>query len=204
MYIRTGPSYLDLKKARVYKNALYWWQSCLLCSAFSSQVLCSFRCCQTRCSFRDTSHSDCFSKDRLPALLQHKVIYSFECACGCRYLGRTERRLEDRIREHVPKWLSNDLKCPPRSTRIPASAVTRHLQVCDFPAEAARSRFKVLFSSRRSQILKFLEALCIKRFAPDLCIQKEHVVSLLLPWWFYMFLFLFFSCLFSFFLFYMT
>jgi hypothetical protein len=121
-------------------------------------------------------------KDRLPALLRHKIIYSFECACGCRYLGRTERRLEDRIREHVPKWLSSDHKCPPRSTRIPASAVTRHLQVCDFPAEAARSRFKVVFSARRTSLLRIIEALCIKRFAPDLCIQKEHVVSLLLPW----------------------
>ena len=28
-----------------------------------------------------------------------------------------------------------------------------------------------------------LEALCIKRFSPDLCIQKEHVLSLLLHWW---------------------
>ena len=51
-------------------------------------------------------------KDRLSVLLQDNLIYSFVCTCGCRYVGRTERRLEDRIREHVPNWLSNDLKCP--------------------------------------------------------------------------------------------
>jgi hypothetical protein len=121
-------------------------------------------------------------KDRLPVQSQHNCIYSFACTCGCRYVGRTERRLDDRIREHVPKWLASDLKCPPRSTRIPASAITRHLQVCDCPADVARSRFSVLFSARHCMSLRFLEALAIKRFAPDLCVQKEHVLSLNLPW----------------------
>jgi hypothetical protein len=121
-------------------------------------------------------------KDRLPVRLQHNIIYSFVCTCGCKYLGRTGRRLEDRISEHVPKWISNDLRCPPRSTRIPDSAITRHLQVCDSSFDAARTNFKVLFSSPKMNTLKILEALCIKRFSPDLCVQKEHVLSLLLPW----------------------
>ena len=82
----------------------------------------------------------------------------------------------------MPKWLSNDLKCPPRSTRVPASAVTRHLQHCDCSPDVARSRFEVLFSSLNKRLLRILEALCIKRLCPDLRIQKEHVLSLLLPW----------------------
>ena len=121
-------------------------------------------------------------KDRLSVLLQDNLIYSFVCTCGCRYVGRTERRLEDRIREHVPKWLSHASKCPPRSSRIPGSAITRHLQACDCPPEVARSRFKVLYSSLNKRLLRILEALCIKRLCPDLCVQKEHVLSLLLPW----------------------
>ena len=121
-------------------------------------------------------------KDRVPVRLQHNLIYSFACTCGCKYVGRTGRRLEDRISEHVPKWLSSVQKCPPRSTRIPESAVTRHLQVCDCPFDVARASFKVLFSSRFMNTLKILEALTIKRSAPDLCVQKEHVLSLFLPW----------------------
>ena len=84
-----------------------------------------------------------------------------------------EKRLGDRILEHVPKWLSNDLKWPLRSTRVPSSAVIGHLQVCDCPVDVARSRFKVLFSARFSSILRILEALSIKRLAPDLCVEKE-------------------------------
>ena len=56
------------------------------------------------------------------------------------------------------------------------------LQVCDCSTDVARSRFKILFSARFNSILRILEALSIKRFAPDLCVQKEHVLSLILPW----------------------
>ena len=83
-------------------------------------------------------------KDRLSVWLQDRIIYFFAFTCGCKYVGRTERRLADRIREHVPQWLSNDLKCPPRSTRIPSSAITRHLQVCSCSPDVARSHFFVL------------------------------------------------------------
>lgn len=121
-------------------------------------------------------------KDKLPFLLQHNVIYNFECTCGCKYLGRTGRRLEDRIKEHVPKWLANEMKCPPRSSRIPTSAITRHLQICDCPSTVARTRFKTLYRSDSGYILRILEALSIKRFSPDLCVQKEHVLMLVLPW----------------------
>lgn len=121
-------------------------------------------------------------KDKIPVLSQSNVIYSFECTCGCRYLGRTGRRLEERIREHVPKWLEKTTKCPPRSTRIPTSAITRHLQVCTSCPSTARSRFKVVYRSEYDSVLRILEALSIHHLSPDLCVQKEHVMSLQLPW----------------------
>ena len=97
-------------------------------------------------------------------------------------MGRTGRRLEERIKDHVPKWLAGETKCPPRSSRVPPSAITRHLQVCSCPSIVARTRFKVLYRSVNNHILRILEALCIKYSSPDLCVQKEHVLELMLPW----------------------
>ena len=39
----------------------------------------------------------------LPALQTSNVIYQFSCHCNSRYEGRTSRRLQDRIKQHVPK-----------------------------------------------------------------------------------------------------
>ena len=44
-------------------------------------------------------------KDVLPALLLNNVVYNFSCHCDNRYVGRTSQRLQDRIRQHVPKFI---------------------------------------------------------------------------------------------------
>ena len=44
-------------------------------------------------------------KDKVSVFDLHNVTYMFECACGSKYVGRTERRLGDRIKEHVPAWI---------------------------------------------------------------------------------------------------
>ena len=45
-------------------------------------------------------------KDVLPSLSSSNVIYKFECAhCENVYVGRTSRRLCDRINEHVPSFI---------------------------------------------------------------------------------------------------
>ena len=43
------------------------------------------------------------NKDVLPALRKSNVIYQFSCHCDSRYVGRTSQRLQDRIKQHVPK-----------------------------------------------------------------------------------------------------
>ena len=44
-------------------------------------------------------------KDVLPANQKSSVIYEYKCHCDSRYVGRTAQRLQDRIKQHVPKWL---------------------------------------------------------------------------------------------------
>ena len=42
-------------------------------------------------------------KDVLPTFQQSNVVYEYLCHCDRRYLVRTSQRLQDRIRQHVPK-----------------------------------------------------------------------------------------------------
>ena len=42
-------------------------------------------------------------KDVLPANQRCMVIYEYVCHCDSRYVGRTSRRLQERIKQHVPK-----------------------------------------------------------------------------------------------------
>ena len=42
-------------------------------------------------------------KDILPSQEKSKIIYQFQCAhCGSAYVGKTSRRLSERIKEHIP------------------------------------------------------------------------------------------------------
>ena len=42
-------------------------------------------------------------KDVLPALHQSNIVYQFLCYCDSRYVGHTSQRLQQRIKQHVPK-----------------------------------------------------------------------------------------------------
>jgi len=46
-------------------------------------------------------------KDVLPAFQQSNVIYQFSCHCNSWYVGRTFQRLQDRVKQHVPKSIRN-------------------------------------------------------------------------------------------------
>ena len=43
--------------------------------------------------------------DVLPALLLCNVVYNFLCHCDSRHIGRTSQRLQDRIRQQLPKFV---------------------------------------------------------------------------------------------------
>ena len=124
-------------------------------------------------------------KDRRPYLCASFCIYSFTCCCQAGYVGRTSRRLVDRIKEHNPKWLRNG------STKPIKSAIGSHLidsnnQHGQFDVDDC---FKVIYRvpfnrSRaiRHRILATAEAIGIRLRHPQLCAQKSHVQALLLPW----------------------
>ena len=40
------------------------------------------------------------------------VIYEYKCYCDNRYVGRTSQRLQNRIKQHVPKGLRQKLTHP--------------------------------------------------------------------------------------------
>ena len=46
-------------------------------------------------------------KDVLPTFQQSNVVDEFVCHCNSGYVGRTSQRLQDRIRQHVPKSIWN-------------------------------------------------------------------------------------------------
>jgi len=46
-------------------------------------------------------------KDVLPSHHQNNVIYQFVCHCDSRYVVRTSQRLEEQIKQHIPKSITN-------------------------------------------------------------------------------------------------
>ncbi|KAA3676340.1 uncharacterized protein DEA37_0008136 [Paragonimus westermani] len=72
-------------------------------------------------------------KTRISELSTSHCIYQFTCSCGDVYIGRTDRSLRLRMKEHVPKYIE-DLMCgvtrrDPTKQRKAASSIARHLLV---------------------------------------------------------------------------
>ena len=55
-------------------------------------------------------------KDVLPAFHQSNIVYQFLCHCHSRYVGRTSQRLQQRIRQRVPKTILQEHMSQDRST----------------------------------------------------------------------------------------
>lgn len=128
-------------------------------------------------------------KDRLPSSSLNNVIYKFTCRCEAVYVGRTSQRLEDRIKQHVPKCLlsflessrsGNQLSLPQNTlSRLGRSAIGQHF--LDSPACAkdfSFDQFSILERARNTFQLHVLEAWHIHFSKPQLCKQKELVYKL--------------------------
>ena len=133
-------------------------------------------------------------KDVLPAAKKSDVIYQFLCHCDSRYVGRTSQRLQDRIKQHVPKSIRSGVSsqkrvlpardCKSSSQSAPqdlASDSAIGLHLLQNPTCAQHhddSRFSILAKGRSPFHLSALEATFIKTSNPILCRQKEFVYSL--------------------------
>ena len=129
-------------------------------------------------------------KDVLPAIQKSFVIYEYKCHCDSRYVGRTSQRLQDRIKQHVPQWLRQQLTRPRRSQPHRSCKRTDTKPDCDFAISQHLldndrcalnyddKRFSILAAARSSFHLNLLEATYIKTRRPVLCRQKELVYTL--------------------------
>ena len=120
-------------------------------------------------------------KDVLPTTQKSSVIYDYKCHCDSRYVGPTSKRLQDRIKQHVPQWLRQELTSPRRSQphrsckRIDTkpdcdSAIGQHLLENDqYALNYDNKRFSILAAARSSFHLNLLDAAYIKTQRPTLC-----------------------------------
>ena len=123
-------------------------------------------------------------KDVLPTALKSSVIYEYSCHCDSRYVGRKSQRLQDKIKQHVPKWLQQQAKRPTRSQPSRTCKPKRNNPDCDSAvgqplldnkqcaANYNYKRFKFLAVARNSFHLCLLEATFIKTRNPVLCKKK--------------------------------
>ena len=121
----------------------------------------------------------------LPALLLSNVLYNFLFHCDSRYVGRTSQRLQDRICQHVPKFIRTGQIPSSRniSTRFgisstpvifSESAIGQHLLDNPMCAKNYSDKKFIIFSFGRSSFyLSALEAVYIKSSKPNLCRQKS-------------------------------
>ena len=66
-----------------------------------------FRAVKPRVVFSTRRILPAIHKDVLPTFQQSNVVYEYVCHCDSRYVGQTSQRLQDRIRQHVPKSIRN-------------------------------------------------------------------------------------------------
>ena len=129
-------------------------------------------------------------KDVLPTIQKSSVIYEYKCHCDSRYVGRTSQRPQDRIKQHVPQWLRQQLTRPRRSQPHRSckrkdtkpdchSAIRQHVLKNDQCAlNYDNKRFSILATACSSFHLNPLEAAYIKTQRPALYRQKEFVYTL--------------------------
>ena len=127
------------------------------------------------CVYQTTSCLKQSKVDKYPPHVTSNCVYQFTCTCQSTYIGRTERRVIARISEHIPKNLR--LKGPQALN----SAIARHLLDTGHIVDNLQS-FKIINKQKKPSLLRFAEAITIKRLQPNLCTQKETVVNLALPW----------------------
>lgn len=155
---------------------------------YRKQIIDAITRCYEQVSPRIIFHSrpnfSSTNKDVLPTLDKSNVVYKFTCYCDSMYVGKTERRLRARIKEHVPQYLNDNSKSAEekRKSANPSSSIARHL--LNNPAcreNYTIERFQIIDTATNGFHLSVLESLHIADLRPNLCVQKDiRAYSLLL------------------------
>ena len=111
------------------------------------------------------------SKGRLSVMATSNLVYLYTCStCQLQYVGMTARRLEDRVKEHVPRWTNV------QNNKAAKSSIAQHL--LDTGHAYQPDCFSVLLKARNYRTLKFLEAVAIRKLKSVLNVQKDFDYSL--------------------------
>ena len=181
-----------VKKCPVYLH-IPWIGSVSM--KFEKQITSAVKRCffsvEPRVIFNTRQLLPAIKKDVLPSHHHSNVIYQFLCHCDSRYVGRTSQRLEERIKQHVPKSITNprtsanrqslsrSCKNNIRPQQFHESAIGQHLlDNAQCALHYSNEKFSILARGRSSFHLSALEATFIKSLNPFLCKQKEFVYSL--------------------------
>ena len=130
-------------------------------------------------------------KDVLPSHHHNNVIYQFVCHCNSRYVGCTSQRLEEQIKQHVPRSIVNpltlhnhqSLSCSCKANislqQFHNSAIGQHLlDNTQCTLHYSDGKFSILAQGHSSFHLSALEVTFIKSLNPLLCKQKKNSSTL--------------------------
>ena len=167
---------------------------------FEKQITSAVKRCffsvEPRVIFNTRQLLPAINKDMLPSHHYSNVIYQFLCHCDSRYVGRTSQdsryvRLEEQIKQHVPRsiinprasanrqTLSRSCKNNTRPQQFHESAIGQYLlDNAQYALHYSNKKFSILARGRSSFHLSALEATFIKSLNPLLCKQNEFVYSL--------------------------
>ena len=125
----------------------------------------------------------------------------FTYFCGAKYIGRTSRQLSERVTEHYPPWF---IKGERKAIR---SSILEHLVDSEHKI-SPDSAFRVIYRTSanvpkavRIRHLAIAEAIAIRLWKPELCIQKKLMHDVSLPWSLWLILSIYLLSCFRFFLF---
>ena len=145
---------------------------------------------RTTCYFTIRQLLPATKKDVLPSHYHSNVIYQFVWHCDSRYVGRTSQRLEEQIKQQVPRSISNRPASHNRQSlsrsckanirpQFHESTIGQHLfDNAQCALHYKNDKFSILARGPSSFHLSVFEATFIKSFNPPLCKQKEFVYSL--------------------------
>ena len=115
----------------------------------------------------------------LPPCAKSNIIYRFTCGCSATYLGRTERQLRLRVAEHVPLRVCGNFdqsdSMRGQKDTLHASSIARHLIETKHSIDPATA-FTVVLSTRNRRILRFVEALAIRKWK-RICVNRNSFLS---------------------------